>query len=200
MKVLMLDVDGVLVDGRPRDGRHLFTDLERDLGLSLSVLRSEFFERHWEEIVTGREALLPRLTEVLGKIAPNLEAQTLLDYWFTNDSRLVTGVLDELPHLRRDGIAVWLASNQEHLRARWLMDELGLAAHVDGIVYSAALGARKPTPDFYRLAADNAGAVGDEIVLVDDSPANVDAARSAGWCAVHWTGDQKLSRVLAPFR
>src|SRR5262249_22970093 len=34
VKALMLDVDGVLVDGRPEDGRHWHTSIEEDLGLS----------------------------------------------------------------------------------------------------------------------------------------------------------------------
>jgi hypothetical protein len=34
LKALMVDVDGVLVDGRPEDGRHWTTSLEEDLGFS----------------------------------------------------------------------------------------------------------------------------------------------------------------------
>ena len=33
MKVLMVDVDGVLVHGRPQDGLPYFTSIERDLGI-----------------------------------------------------------------------------------------------------------------------------------------------------------------------
>jgi putative hydrolase of the HAD superfamily len=53
IKALMLDVDGVLVTGRPSDGRHWVTSLEADLGLSFTVLQDAFFEHYWEEIVTG---------------------------------------------------------------------------------------------------------------------------------------------------
>ncbi len=42
IKAVMLDVDGVLVDGRPSDGRHWAASLEADLGLSFAVLQDAF--------------------------------------------------------------------------------------------------------------------------------------------------------------
>lgn len=186
-RVLMVDVDGVLVNGRPRDGGHLFADLERDLGVPLERLRAEFFEPHWEAIVTGRAALLDRLAPVLARLAPALPAERFLDYWFENDSRLDLEVLEALRDFRRAGLRVFLATNQEHLRARYLMETLGLAAAVDGIFYSAALGERKPGAAFFRLAAAGAAATPVEIAFVDDAEANVEAARKAGWAAVRWT-------------
>jgi putative hydrolase of the HAD superfamily len=192
----MLDVDGVLVGGRPKDGKHLFTDLERDLGISRSLLQAAFFDVYWQEIVVGRDALKPRLTAVLGKIAPKLEAQRLIDYWLANDSHIDMDMLEDVDALRRSGTKVFLATNQEHLRARYLMEEMGLGAHVDGLLYSAALGYRKPMPDFYRLAGERAGVVPNEIVFIDDVAANIEAARAVGWNAVLWTGEERLSDFL----
>jgi HAD superfamily hydrolase (TIGR01509 family) len=36
----------------------------------------------------------------------------------------------------------------------------------------------------------------DEIVLVDDAAANVEAARTAGWRAHLWTGETRLRALL----
>lgn len=199
MKVLMMDVDGVLVGGRPKDGRHLFTDLEADLGLSPDLLREEFFAPHWEEIVTGRAPLAERLASVLARIRPELAAEALIAYWFENDSRIDQDVLLATAAYRQRGARVYLATNQEHQRASYLMTTMGLGAHVDGIVYSAEIGHRKPTVDFYRLAAERAGVPAGQIVLVDDTLANVEAARHCGWRAVHWTGDSDLHVALSPY-
>ena len=54
IKALMIDVDGVLVNGRPSDGRQWSATLDADLGLSFDILQDAFFKRHWEQIVTGR--------------------------------------------------------------------------------------------------------------------------------------------------
>lgn len=185
--VVMMDVDGVVVRGRPADGRHPFAELDRDLGISWEALQRCFFAVHWPAIVTGERPLKPALTEVLADIAPHVVPDALVRYWFENDSRLDHAVLDAIGGLRKRGIRVLLATNQEHMRARYLMDDMGLSGHVDGIVYSAAIGHRKPSPEFYRRATALAAVEAGEIVLVDDTQENVDGAVAAGWRAVHWT-------------
>ncbi|MDK4731800.1 HAD-IA family hydrolase [Rhizobium sp. CNPSo 3490] len=199
MKVLMVDVDGVLIHGRPADGLPHFTYLERDLGLRPDLLQQEFFQVHWGAIIIGREALEPTLAGVLAKIAPHLSAAALIDYWFENDSRLDRNLLADLAALRRSGITLFLATNQEHRRAHYLMEELGLCAHFDDIIYSAALGHSKPSPDFFRMATERAGVLAAEIAFIDDMAANVETARQFGWNAAQWTAGATLAGVLPMF-
>ncbi|MGO8077025.1 HAD family hydrolase [Rhizobium leguminosarum] len=199
MKVLMVDVDGVLIHGRPTDGLPLFTYLERDLGLRLDLLQQEFFQTHWRDIIIGRAALEPRLAGVLAKIAPHLSAETLIDYWFENDSRLDRNLLEELAALRQSGITLLLATNQEHRRARYLMEQIGLSAHFDDIIYSAALGLSKPSPDFFRLATERAGVLPGEIAFIDDMAVNIEAARQFGWNAAQWTAGATLGGAFPVF-
>ena len=199
MKILMVDVDGVLIHGRPSDGLPLFTYLERDLGLQLDVLQEAFFKTYWRDIVTGRDALEPRLAEVLGTIAPHLSARTLIDYWLENDSRLDHTLLDDLAALRAEGTQMFLATNQEHLRAGYLMEKLGLSARFDGIFYSAALGYQKPAAEFFQLATEKVGIAADEIGFIDDVEANIAAARQFGWKAKQWTSGMRLKDAIAAF-
>jgi putative hydrolase of the HAD superfamily len=187
IKALMLDVDGVLVDGRPEDGRHWQTSIEEDLGFSSATLHERFFAPYWEDIVLGRAGLMERLTTAFQNIAPHVTPTTFLAYWFERDSRLVAAFLPELALVRSRGIRVYLATNQEHLRAAHLMGALGLAEHVDGIFYSARVGAKKPDPEFFAKVQAAAALRGDEMLLVDDSIQNIEAAFRAGWQAFHWT-------------
>jgi len=200
MKVLMVDVDGVLVHGRPADGLPLFTYLERDLGLPVTVLQQEFFKPFWADIVTGKEPIEPRLAAVLAKIAPHLETETLLQYWFENDSRLDDRLLEDLAELRRSGVTLHLATNQEHRRAAWLMNYHGLARHFDDIFYSAKLGHRKPSQDFFHLATEAVGFRPEDIGFIDDAPENVEGAQQFGWKAVQWTQGMQLEGVITHLR
>lgn len=193
----MVDVDGVLVIGRA-DGRPALTELEADLGLPLATFQAEFFAPHWEAIVTGRQPLIERLTEVLARIAPDLEAERLIAYWFEKDARVDENVVAALGAFRQQGARIFLATNQEHLRAAYLMETLGFGRVVDGIIYSAALGCRKPSAEFFRLAGERAGALPDDIVFVDDVLENIVAARAAGWSAMHWTGGGDFRGALEP--
>ncbi len=56
----------------------------------------------------------------------------------------------------------------------------GCADLFDVIVAGPVLGARKPDPELFRLAAARLGLSPAECVVVDDSPANVRGARAAG--------------------
>jgi len=183
----MVDVDGVLVDGRPEDGRHWGTSIEEDLGFTSGTLHEQFFAPYWEDIVLGRAGLTEHLTAALQKIAPRVSPDGLVSYWFEKDSRLVAPLLEELSLVRSTGIRVYLATNQEHLRAAYLMEKLGLAQHVDGIFYSARLGAKKPDMEFFAKVQAAVGLPGEEILLIDDSRQNIETALKAGWQALHWT-------------
>jgi putative hydrolase of the HAD superfamily len=66
----MIDVDGVLVDGRPEDGRHWQTSIEDDLGFSSGTLHEQFFAPQWEDIVLGRAGMMEHLTTAMQTIAP----------------------------------------------------------------------------------------------------------------------------------
>jgi putative hydrolase of the HAD superfamily len=196
IRALMLDVDGVLVRGRPADGAPWASRLEADLGVSAEALHRAFFAPHWDEIVVGRAGLMERLGPALAGIAPGMPAERLVEYWFGQDSRLDDSVLADVAALRAAGVAVHLTTNQEHLRAGYLMGRLGLGRLVDGIQYSAALGARKPEAAFFARAAAAVGVPAAGLMLVDDTAANVAAARAAGWQARHWMGEARLSELV----
>ena len=153
----MMDVDGVLVHGRPEDGRHWSASLEADLGLCGNDLQREFFDVHWEDVVLGRVMFADSLSPVLNRIAPHLNPDQFITYWFERDSRLDHELLQELATIRSTGTLIYLATNQEHRRAQHLMKTLGLAGHVDGIHYSARLGAKKPSRNFFDKVASTMG-------------------------------------------
>jgi putative hydrolase of the HAD superfamily len=197
INALMIDVDGVIVEGRPADGRHWSAELDADLGISRTALQSALFKPHWERIVTGQAELHDCLTRVLAEIAPHVTADRLLSYWFEHDARLNHRFLQDLASLRAKGMRAFLATNQEHSRARYLMETLELSAYVDGCYYSAEIGQRKPRVEFFQVVALRVALPPDNLLLIDDSEDNVGAARAAGWRAARWTADQDLSEILA---
>jgi putative hydrolase of the HAD superfamily len=187
VKALMLDVDGVLVAGRPEDGRPWKTSMAEDLGFTPDALDLVFFAPYWEDIVLGRAGMMEHLTTALATIAPHVSPARFVAYWFERDSRVDAPLLSELASVRAAGIRVYLATNQEHLRAAYLMEKMGLAEHVDGIFYSARLGTMKPDAEFFAKVQAEVGLRAQEILLIDDSRPNIDAALNAGWKALHWT-------------
>ena len=189
----MVDVDGVVIVPRPGGWA---ASLEADLGLSAADLQTHFFRPYWNEIVLGRAGLHVRLAPVLAQIAPHLTSERIVTYWFEKDARLDRQLLDDLAAIRARGVEVHLATVQEHERARYLWEVLGFRERFDAMHYAADLGCGKSNPAFYAAVEARTGFSGRELMLVDDTPANVEAARAAGWAALHWTGDRRLADML----
>ena len=190
----MVDIDGVVIV--PRVGGWA-ADMQADLGLSPSVLKAAFFEPHWNDIVHGRAALHERLAPVLAQYAPHLSSHTLTSYWFEKDAIFDETLLADLAALRATGVQLHLATVQEHERAAYLWDTLRLRDRFDAMHYAADLGAKKSDPAFYAAVEARTGFAPQEIVLIDDTEANVDAARRAGWRAFAWTGSARLTDLLS---
>ncbi len=181
--ILVLDLDGVIVRGHPEGGRW-DKDLARDLGIDPARVQTRFFAEHFKDIVIGRKALIPALESVWSEMACETSPQAFVDYWFAKDSKIDRDVIALVNGWRASGRKAFIATLQEHERARHVWETLGLSQHFDGLFYSAALGAAKPDPEFFHLVQQQLPVSGPaEILFLDDRAENVAAAAALGWQA-----------------
>jgi putative hydrolase of the HAD superfamily len=196
--VLVLDLDGVVVGGPQR----WHATLKQDLGIDYEELKRDFFDKEWAEVVRGRLDLYVALNDYLVERGQADKLHELVTYWFEHDAVIHRELLADVAAWRqRTGGRVFAASNQEHHRVRWLSENAGLAEHFDEILYSAALGVCKPDRVFFTNAQARMGVQnGRAILFIDDTAANVDGARVAGWRSVLYRGRESVARVLAEVR
>ena len=192
--ILLVDVDGVVV--HPANPLGWSADIERDLGILGSTLQSRFFQVHWEDIIHGRAGLRERLSVVLAEIAPQVSCEQFIRYWFEGDAELDARLLAQLAAVRATGVTMHLATVQEHERAAYLWNNLGLRDHFDDMHYAASLGASKPSPAFYEAVEQRTGLRASAIAFIDDSERNVQAACERGWQAALWTSGASLNALL----
>jgi putative hydrolase of the HAD superfamily len=187
--VLALDVDGVLLDST-RTGRGSWhTALTQRFGVDAAALVPVFFERSWPEIVVGRRALEPALSEAIAELAWDMTVEQLINCWFEADFVVDAEVLEAALKWAADGARLVLVTNQEHRRAAFLQERLAPRLPLGGLAYSAGIGMVKADPGFFPLACDRLGIDRDDraVVFVDDTAANVAAARRHGWTGVQFT-------------
>ena len=189
---LMIDIDGVVITGRPKDGASWKSGLQADLGIDPDDLRTGFFQPYWQKIVTGQ---LP-LRATLERAKPDIAADALIEYWFRLDSRVNSDLLADIDHARRSGLKVYFATNQEHERAAYLWENLGLKNHADGIIASAQVAAKKPDQAFFKAATKITNAAPENHLLIDDTPENITGAKAANWQATHWDNQTRLPLIL----
>lgn len=185
---LFLDVDGVLVDGyhaNPARRRRWDGTLRGDLGIDPEALQRRFFEPYIERIVAGELDLKATLAQVLPELGYTGTVDSFLQYWFEQDSQLNPEMWAAVRTLaQRDDVVLYLATGQEHHRASYLWNDVGLSEVFAGIFYSAQIGHHKSSIAFFAAINERLGIGRDESPLFfDDSSDVVTAAREAGWDA-----------------
>lgn len=197
--VLVLDLDGVVSIAHPGSAHPWYATLKADLGLDYEEFERDFFRTaEFLEVLRGRLDLYVALHDYFEPLGLAERIEEFVGYWFAKDAVLDSAVLAQAQTWReRTGGRCFAGTNQEHHRIAWLKANAGLAEHFDDIIYSAALGVCKPERVFFTNAQARMGVtVAQSILFVDDSAANVDGARMAGWRAMLYRGPESLSRAL----
>jgi putative hydrolase of the HAD superfamily len=102
------------------------------------------------------------------------------------DLRPCQEVLDLAARARAAGIKVAVLSNSWGNGDYDPYEGYNLDERFDAVVISDRVGLRKPDPAIYQLTADQLGVPAHQCVFVDDTAANLPAARDLGMVAVHF--------------
>lgn len=188
-RAVFFDIDGVLINGihaRPELSRRWDTNLLDDMGVDPRRFTQEFiFDVFIKKVSIGQMDLIDALERHLPALGFKGSPMVFHHYWLTRDSVLNEPLLAAIRTLRqRDDVKLYIATNQEHLRATWLWSHLGLGDLFEDIFYSARVGVRKPEPGFFDFIAARIGPQTEPPLFFDDTPKVIDGARRAGWDSV----------------
>ncbi|MFV2142970.1 HAD family hydrolase [Isoptericola sp. G70] len=144
--------------------------------------------RTWSEAVAHLEATRPHLAAYAERY------RTAYPGTLTGPVPGSAELVDELDELglRLYGLTNWAADTFHHaVPAAPAIGRLG------DVVVSGLVGVAKPDPAIFRLAAGRFAVDPGRTVFVDDTARNVEAARTVGFQAVHFTGTPALRTALA---
>jgi len=148
----------------------------------------------------GAESFRPALAEVLARWGAPVEVEEAIRMWQMIEPQKM--VLQEASLLRRAGVRVSLATNQQAERAAFMSRTLGYEERFDDLFYSFALGHAKPSGAYFSAVLEALGQPGAEVLFVDDNAANVEAARALGMHARTYdlsSGKEGFRALLAEF-
>ncbi len=203
-RAIFLDALGTIVELEP-PWVHLAQELEVDEAEDLEpAVRKEmtYYAEHAHE---GRDeeslaALRTRCAEILSwELDREITVETMMA---TIRFRPFPDVEPALGELRDRGLRLVCVSNWD-ISLGDVLERTGIAASLDGVVTSAAVGARKPDPKIFAAALELAGCSADEAIHVGDTPAeDVAGAEAAGIRALYLERDgggdiASLTEILA---
>ncbi|MBL8793060.1 MAG: HAD family phosphatase [Planctomycetia bacterium] len=144
-------------------------------------------------LLTSAE-VFTRLRATWGTTTPDeLLDETLSDIFWPNPE-----ICDLVPRLR-GRYRLLLGSNTNELHARRFRREFAeVLGHLDELVLSFEIGARKPRPAFFEHCHRRAGCAPDECLFIDDLEANIAGAKAVGLQGVVYRhGEQFPERLRA---
>lgn len=117
------------------------------------------------------------------------------EQWFADHS--VNPYMFDLFHeVKRSGLkAAILTNNTVEWESAWRR-MVGLDDVTDCIIDSCKVGLRKPDPEIFALAADALRVNNEGCVLIDDVEENCEAARIAGWHAIHFVDSVEVQNEV----
>lgn len=185
MRSVFFDVDGVLLHSLfhdvPERRRRWDQHLLEDTGVHPDAFTT-FFGPAFKEVIEGRVSLVSALEAFLPTVGYHLSPLGFIDYWLSRDAHVNLQLLGLVGRLRSSGpVRLYLATNQEHLRAFHLWNAVGLKHHFDDMFYAARIGVAKPDAEFFRRVAGHIGPQREPPLFFDDSRAVVTAANAFGW-------------------
>jgi FMN phosphatase YigB (HAD superfamily)/DNA-binding Xre family transcriptional regulator len=190
VKFVFFDVNGCLV----RFAHRGFARLSEESGVPIDVIETVFWE-YDDAVCRGDKSL----DELNTRLAETLHMLVDWKQHYLSAVEPVAGIAELLQWTQENYHAGLLTNSMPGfvggMRERGLIPDIAL----DTIVDSSEVHALKPEARIYEVAQEQAGFPGSEILLIDDSRANLIAAKKHGWHTI-WFDYYRPEESIASIR
>lgn len=175
---MIFDVDGTLVDSNDAHAS-AWIDVLREFGFT-----DVPFERIRRMIGMGGDKILPDVTGIKeederGKKLLDRRTEIFLKNYLSG-IRAFPCSRELVERIKRDGMLTLIASSANAKELTPLLRIAGVEDIMDGVASSSDAEESKPDPDIIQAAVDKTHLRADQMIMLGDTPYDVEAAKRAG--------------------
>lgn len=197
---VILDIDGTLVDSNDAHAR-AWVEALAEHGIQAA------YEKVRPLIGMGGDKLLPEVSGIEedsdeGKKISQYRSKVFKKKYLPN-IKAFPSVRELLERMRDEGLKLVVASSAKEDELKQLLEIAGATDLIEGKTSSSDAENSKPDPDIVQAALKDSGLSPDEVVMLGDTPYDIEAAGKAGIATIAlrsggWT-DARLARAIAVY-
>ena len=181
IKALIFDFDGLILDTETPDV-HAWQNIYTEHGVTFPI-------ESWGQIIGGTgESKFDAAVHLQGLLGRALDLDALqtqqnhISHSLVDQQTVLPGVLDYLQAAKRSHLQLAIASSSPHSWVDAHAKRLGILDYFDQVICADDVGPgrTKPHPDLFLLALRRLQLQKNEVIVFEDSPNGVKAAKSAG--------------------
>jgi 2-haloacid dehalogenase len=186
----VFDMGGVVIDWDPR---RLFRPFFPDDPEGMERFLHEVDFWNWNAGMDRGRPFADGVAEACARFPGRAGILRVFDErWEETAAGPIPGMPDILRRLQENGHKLYGLTNSSCEKFSILRRKFAFLQMFSTILLSGEVGVNKPDPRIFRMFLERTGLRREEIVFVDDSKANVEAARRMGWDAVQFISVRRL--------
>ena len=183
IKGIIFDMDGVLVDTERISFKFWEKSFEK-YGYKYSM------DTHLSLIGRNNNSIRNILGETFGTEFPldeicNYKSESMIKYLLEEGTPLKIGVFELLDFLRKSNYKIAVATSTYKERAIQRLESVGIKEKFDDMVCGDEIEYSKPNPEIFLKAAEKLGLKPEECIVIEDSPAGVEAGYKGGMTVIN---------------
>jgi HAD superfamily hydrolase (TIGR01509 family) len=192
--VPVFDMGGVVIDWNPRYLFRKFFPGDPE-GMERFLREVDFWDwnagmdrgRPFADGVAEASARFPRYANLL---------RTFDERWEETAAGPIAGMPELLGRLHEKGNVLYGMTNSSCEKFPILSRKFAFLRLFSVILLSGEVGMNKPDPRIFRMFLERTGLSREEVLFVDDTAANVEAARRLGWDAIIFSSVRNLESAF----
>lgn len=185
IKGVIFDVDGVIFDTE-RISAEFWDKTMRKYGYTMGVKTyANVMGRDRAGVIAGLEEAYnydPKLD--FGALSTEKTAD-MVEALDSGRIPVKEGVFEIIDYLEKNGYKKAVATSTRKSRAKKRLEKEHIYEHMDAFMYGDEVKESKPNPEIFLKAAEKINLKPEECLVIEDSPAGIEAARAGGFLCIN---------------